>query len=92
MTYDTEAIYEKVVAHVNNYSHIVYLPPLFQPPEDGFRWIEPDYIKQIDRIIRMTFHDLNLWPKVLTLTSDNLEVRLQEVKTWLAGTTETVPE
>lgn len=83
MTYDTEAIYEQVIKHVGSYSHIVYVPPLFQATEDGFRWIEPDYIKQIDRIIRMTFHDLNIWDKVYTIKTYDVESRVQEIKKWL---------
>lgn len=83
MTYDTEAVYDKVATHAKSYSHILYAPPLFKPVEDKFRWTEPDYIKQIDRIIRMTLHDLDLWKQVLTLRSVNQEERLQEVKSWL---------
>ena len=85
MSYDTEAVYERVRSHVRNYSHIVYVPVLIQPEEDGFRWTDPDYIKQIDRIIRTTFYDLDLWNRVLTLRSEDLEGRLHEVKAWLAG-------
>ncbi len=83
MTYDTEAIYNKVAAHANTYSHVVYIPPLFAAEEDGFRWTEPDYIKQVDRIIKMTFHDLSIWPRVLAIESDNLEERIEQVKSWI---------
>lgn len=88
MTYDTEAIYNRVQAHAKSYTHIVYIPALFPPIEDEFRWIEPDYIKQIDRIIRMTFYELDLWRKVLTINSDQELKRLAKVKAWLAKSEE----
>ncbi len=83
MTYDTEFIYDTVRNHVMNYSHILYIPPLFKPEEDGFRWTEPDYIKQIDRITRMSFFDLQVWDRVLQIKSDEIDGRVSEVLSWL---------
>ncbi|MBX9690631.1 MAG: ATP-binding protein [Candidatus Obscuribacterales bacterium] len=83
MTFDTEEVYERVRAHSKSYTHIVYLEPGFSPEEDGFRWTEPDYIKQIDRIIRMTFYDLQIWDRVLSIKSDNFQTRLEELNNWL---------
>lgn len=83
MTFDTEAIYDTVKKHAASYSHIIYIPPLFPPSEDGFRWTEPDYIKQIDRITRMTFYELNLWDRVLKIQSDKIDDRVAEVLFWL---------
>ena len=84
MTYDTEAIYEMVKSHAEKYSHIIYIPPLFQADEDGFRWTEPDYIKQIDRITRMSFFDLQLWDRVLQIKTDKIDERVGEVLSWLS--------
>lgn len=83
MTYDTEEIYTTVADHARNYTHIIYLPPLFTAIDDGFRWIEPDYIKQIDRITRMTLYDLNLWDRTLTISSSSLAERILEARSWL---------
>lgn len=83
MTYDTEALYDSVLKHASSYTHIVYIPPMFAASEDGFRWTEPDYIKQIDRIIRMTLYDLDLWHRVLTIRESDLEERIKEVERWL---------
>lgn len=83
MTYDTEAIYELVAKHAKNYTHIVYIPPMFAAEEDGFRWTEPDYIKQVDRIIRMTLYDLDLWENVFVVTADQIQARLVEITKWL---------
>lgn len=85
MTYDTEAIYNRVAAHATLYTRIIYLPPSFPAEEDGFRWTEPDYIKQIDRIFRMTFFDLRMQDRVLTLQSNTIEERLDEAKKLLAA-------
>jgi hypothetical protein len=84
MTYDTESYYETVAAHAGNYSHIVYVPPLFEPVEDGFRWTEPGYIKQVDRIIRMTLYELDLRDRVLTVSSDDPDERVSQVVAWLS--------
>lgn len=83
MTYDTEAVYARVAAHASTYTHVIYIPPLFVPEDDGFRWIEPNYIKQIDRITRMTLYDLNLWNRTLTITQNTLGERISEVRNWL---------
>ncbi len=83
MTFDTETLYTRVAAHADCYTHIIYIPPLFAPEDDGFRWVEPDYVKQIDRITRMTLYDLNLWGKTLTISKNTLEERISEVRNWL---------
>ncbi len=83
MTYDTEAIYELVSKHISHYTHIIYIPPMFKAEEDGFRWTEPDYIKQVDRIIRMTLYELDLWEKVMVITKDNITERILEVQRWI---------
>lgn len=87
MTYDTEAIYNKVKAHVQNYTHIVYLPPMFPASEDDFRWTEPDYIRQIDRLTKMTLYDLKLWDRTYTINSADESARVIELTQWLAGLT-----
>lgn len=83
MTYDTEKIYDLTRAHVPGYTHVVYIPPLIQPVEDGFRWTDPDYTKQVDRIVRMTLYELGLVDRTLTVTTDNVEDRIHEVLSWL---------
>jgi len=83
MTYDTEALYEACLEHAQTYTHIIYVPPLFQPEDDGFRWTEPDYIKQIDRITRMTLYDFQLWPKVHTVSSSDLALRHEMALDWI---------
>ena len=83
MTYTTEAYYEQCRAQAQSYTHIIYIPPLFKIEEDQFRWTEPDYIKQIDRLTRLTLFDWELWQRSYTIESDQLEMRLIEVEEWL---------
>src|SRR5437870_4883207 len=46
MTYDTERYYESARLQARSYTDILYVPPMFPPEDDGFRWNEPDYQKQ----------------------------------------------
>lgn len=84
MTHDTEYIYRTVAAHMKSYSHIIYIPPLFEITEDEFRWSEPDYIKQLDRIFRMSLFELDCLERVYTINSGELAGRMEEVQNWLS--------
>jgi hypothetical protein len=83
MTYDTEHIYNKARSQADTYTHIIYVPPMFPASDDGFRWTEPDYQKQMDRIIRMTLYDWNLWEKTLTIADTDNEARVRAVMAWM---------
>jgi energy-coupling factor transporter ATP-binding protein EcfA2 len=83
MTYDTEAYYEIARKQAERYTHIIHIPPMFPAVEDGFRWTEPDYQKQIDRIIRMTIFEWELSHATYVVQSLDNESRLEEVKNWL---------
>lgn len=84
MTFDTEFIYEKVKAHLGSYTQIIYIPPAFEASSDEFRWTEPDYIKQIDRLTRMSLFELSVMDKVYTVKSDRPEKRLAEIQEFLS--------
>lgn len=83
MTYDSERYHDLARAQAKHYTHIIYLPPAFPPVEDGFRWTDADYQKQVDRLVRMTLYDWDLLPKTYTVKSVQPEQRLQEVYCWL---------
>jgi hypothetical protein len=85
MTYDTEAYYDQCSKQALSYSHIIYIPPLYDPPEDAFRWTDKDYIKQVDRLTRMTLYDLSLWDRTYTIRSAEQAERVDEVKDWLGS-------
>jgi hypothetical protein len=83
MTYDSEAYYDTCRAQAEAYTQIIYIPPLFTPVDDAFRWTEPDYIKQLDRLTRLTLYDWSLLDRTYTITSDGVDLRLLEVTRWL---------
>lgn len=83
MTYDTEAYYNEARLQARKYTHIVYVPPMFAPPEDGFRWTNTDYQQQIDRLVRMTLYEWNLLDKTFTVSASTPEERARETAAWL---------
>ncbi|HNN64090.1 MAG TPA: ATP-binding protein [Candidatus Obscuribacter sp.] len=83
MTYDTEKFYRLAREQAGKYSHIIYIPPVFTPPEDGFRWTNPDYQRQVDRLVRMTLYEWDLWPSTCTIKSSTPETRVEEALHWL---------
>lgn len=83
MSYDTESFYEKSKAHARIYTDVIYIPVTFAAAEDGFRWTDPDYRKQIDRLTRMTLYEWNLLDRTCTLKADSLSERVAEALSWL---------
>jgi thymidylate kinase len=83
MTFDTEIYYGTARSQASAYTDIIYVPPMFPPPNDGFRWIDTDYQRQIDRIVRMTLHDWELWGHTYVVRAANVEARVKEVMQWL---------
>jgi predicted ATPase len=83
MTYDTESYYNKAREQAQRYTHIIYVPPMFEPVEDGFRWTEPDYQKQIDRFVRTTIYEWQLSDATYVVQSSDNDSRLKEVQHWL---------
>lgn len=83
MTFDTEAYYDKCRKQSERYTHVIYVPPLFEPADDEFRWTDKDYIKQMDRLTRTTLYDWSLWDRTYTIRSTELANRVDEVVDWL---------
>ena len=83
MTFDSEAYYDQCRRQAEKYTHIIYVPPMFPPVEDGFRWTELDYQKQIDRLMRMTIFEWQLSHITYVVQSSDNESRLEEIKHWL---------
>lgn len=83
MTYDSEEYYHKCFNQAQKYTHIIFVPIMFKAEEDGFRWTDEIYQKQMERIINMIIFDFNLLDKTLKVSESNPELRLQEVITWL---------
>jgi predicted ATPase len=85
MTYHSEEYYEQARVQSKIYTHIIYVPPMFPPSEDGFRWTDADYQKQIDRLVRLTLYDWDLWDRTYQIKSEEVHSRRKEVQEWLAG-------
>jgi predicted ATPase len=84
MTFDTEKYYDTSRAHAeSHYTHIIYVPPMFPGTDDNFRWTEPDYVKQIDRMVRLTLHDWSLLDRTFTIDCEGPEKRADAVIRWL---------
>ncbi|MBP7860858.1 ATP-binding protein [bacterium] len=86
MTFTSEAYYKMALAQSNKYTHIIFVPPLFEPVDDGFRWIDKDYLNQIDRMTKLAIYDFGLEKKTYTIQESSLEGRLLEIKNWLLKT------
>jgi predicted ATPase len=84
MTYDTESYYRRGRTQAEKYTHVIYVPPMFPPTEDDFRWTDADYQKQIDRLVRMTVYEWELLDKTYVVQTDGAEARVKEVMNWLS--------
>lgn len=83
MTEESEKYYHLAKEQTKKYSHVIYIPPMFTPEEDGFRWLNDDYRNQVDRIIRMSLYELNMLDRTLTITTDVFSQRKEQVLAWL---------
>jgi AAA domain len=83
MSYDTEDYYNQARLQAQSYTHVILIPPMFDPVDDGFRWIDKDYQKQIDRLVRMTLYEWNLLDRTYVISSETTQARLAEVIAWI---------
>lgn len=83
MSYDTESYYQKAQKQSEKYTHVIFVPPMFPPAEDGFRWTDADYQQQIDRLVRMTLYEWQLLDKTYFVKSKPIDERLKEITNWL---------
>jgi nicotinamide riboside kinase len=84
----TEKLYEKARLQAASYTHIIYIPPLFAIEDDGFRWADPNYQKQMDRLTRSTLWDWDLWSSGCYTVKSGVGAfgkneRVSEVMAWL---------
>ena len=85
MTYDSEAYYNMARGQGQDYSHIIYIPPMFAPQEDGFRWTDLDYQK-IDRLVRMTLYEWVIPAQDFSLAKAKSWRTWRETMAWLGAT------
>lgn len=65
------------------YSHIIYIPRMLKPKEDGFRWNNEDYQKQIDKLFKATLLEWDLMKRTYIIQRKNTKERIKEVKEWV---------
>ena len=78
-TNESEEYFKLAYTQALKYSHIIYIPRLFRPKDDGFRWNDEDYQNQIDRLFREILLEWGLTGKTFIVQSKNLKERTKEV-------------
>ena len=75
-----ESFYEKAYAQAWKYDLLVYIPIMFPAEDDGFRWTNPTYHRQIDRLLKSIIKDWGLEDKVYEIKALDLSARVEELK------------
>ena len=78
-TFESEKYYNLAYNQALKYSHIIYIPRLLKPKEDGFRWNDKDYQNQIDRLFIETLLGWGLIKRTIIIKSNNLNERVKEI-------------
>jgi len=77
---DAERFYQKAFQQAKNYDLLIYLPIMFELEDDGFRWKNDTYQKQIDRLLLSTVKDWGLEGKMFAVKELDLKARLEGVQ------------
>lgn len=75
----SEEFYQAAYNQAQTYDQIIYLPIMFELQDDGFRWNNPIYQKQVDRLLRSIIIDWGLKDKVYEIQSETIDCRLKEL-------------
>lgn len=78
-TFETEEYFRLAYNQALKYSHIIYIPRLIKPKEDGFRWNNKDYQNQIDRLIREALLEWQLMTRTHILKEKDEKLRVKEI-------------
>ncbi len=82
-TYESEKYFNLSFNQALKYSHIIYIPRLIKPKEDGFRWNDENYQNQIDRLFHETLLEWGLMSRTYIIQSTKLKDRVSEVLDFL---------
>ena len=82
-TNETEKFFAHCFNQAKKYSHIIYIPRIIKSKEDGFRWNDESYQKQVDRLFRSTLLEWDLMKRTFVIDSTNLKERVSRVKEFL---------
>ena len=83
-TFESEKYFKLAYRQALKYSHIIYIPRLFKPKDDGFRWNDEEYQKQIDRLFKQLLLEWEMMSKTYIIKSKDLKERVREVKECLS--------
>lgn len=75
-----ESFYEKAYSQALKYDLLIYIPIMFPAEDDGFRWTNAIYHKQIDRLLKSVIKDWGLEDKVYEIKALDLSTRVEELK------------
>ncbi|MDD9898751.1 MAG: ATP-binding protein [Candidatus Melainabacteria bacterium] len=75
----SEEFYQLAYEQAQNYDLLIYLPIMFEVKDDGYRWANPVYQKQVDRLLRSIINDWDLKDMVYEIKSETTCHRLQEL-------------
>jgi predicted ATPase len=76
---DAERFYQKAFEQAKNYDLLVYLPIMFEIEDDGFRWKNDTYQKQIDRLLLSVVKDWGLEDKLCKITELDSDARVKKI-------------
>ena len=82
-TFESEEYYKLAYSQALKYSHIIYIPRMFKAKDDGFRWSDEDYQKQVDRLFREMLLEWQLIGRTYIVESKDLKERIKEVIKYL---------
>ena len=77
-TFEAEKYFKLAYNQALKYSHIIYIPRIIKPKDDGFRWNDESYQNQIDRLFKGILLEWELMKRVYIIKSGNLKERITE--------------
>lgn len=78
---ETEEFYQLAYEQAQKYDLLIYVPIMFEIQDDGYRWANPIYQQQVDRLLRSIINDWSLNDKVYEINTSTLTTRLVELST-----------
>ena len=78
-TYESEKYFKLAYEQALKYSHIIYIPRLINPKDDGFRWNDKDYQNQVDRLFKEILLEWQLMQRTYIVKSTTFKERIHEI-------------
>jgi len=75
-----EDYYTKARKQSLKYDHIVFVPMMFETPEDGFRWVNKTYQDQMERLQLSVVQEWMLEEQLYCVQAEALNERIKELQ------------